>query len=135
MAAPKDATTQSATKSDSKSEAFKSAYEQLLKLSKDTPSNEQQTLLAQFIANHADTFDFKPYAAFVTKDSNTKLFQTFAHSLSANKENYGMVFQFYFLIKLNTYHLPIIRPPFISHRSTDVHSPNHSYTDALQKWS
>lgn len=96
MAAPKDATTQSATKSDNKSEAFKSAYEQLLKLSKDTPSNEQQTLLAQFIANHADTFDFKPYAAFVTKDSNTKLFQTFAHSLSANKENYGMVFQFLF---------------------------------------
>ena len=90
MAAPKDATTQSATKSDAKSDAFKAIYQKLLKLTKDTSADEQQALLSHFIANHSDTFNFKPYSTFITKDSNSQLFQTFAQSLSTNKENYGM---------------------------------------------
>ena len=91
MAAPKDATAQSATnQSDSKSDDFKAAYEKLLKLEKDTPSSQQQHVLSEFISNHTNTFDFKPYSDFVTKESNGQLFKTFVHSLSANKDNHGM---------------------------------------------
>eukprot|EP01083_Nonionella_stella_P072236 194608_1 len=96
MAAPKDSKSKAKPEAKSqeidstKATSFQESYRKLLSISEGTAVPSQQDILTSFVKKHADTFTFKQYEKFVTKDNNDKLFTALNKSLQKNHSNYDL---------------------------------------------